>query len=74
MVLIIIALLQVGAHRVLVMSSFSRLIRFQSASNGKIYFADLGVESVGLPSLKAYSSIEHLAADIKGINTSIGKV
>lgn len=52
------------------MAPFSRLIRFES--DGKIYFSDLGVDTIEPPSpgtlIKAYSSLENLAA-VKGEDT-----
>jgi 2-keto-4-pentenoate hydratase/2-oxohepta-3-ene-1,7-dioic acid hydratase in catechol pathway len=58
------------------MSNFSRLIKFESASDGEIYFADLGAGRASLPTkgshIKGYSSVEELSLDKSGIDVKIG--
>ena len=59
------------------MSQFSRLIRFESASNGEIFFADLGTDTVEPPSLgskiTAYASIEDLSAQKNESTIMLGR-
>ena len=60
------------------MPSFTRLIRFESADNGQISFADLGADVVEPPSegtqVKAYASLDDLLAGKAGKIVSLGKV
>ena len=60
------------------MPSFTRLIRFESADNGQIYFADLGADVVEPPSegthVKAYASLDDLLAGKAGKIVTLGKV
>jgi len=59
------------------MKSFSRLIRFESAS-GEAYFADLGANSSKVPalgsSISAYKSFDDLANGRQQVSVTIDKV
>ena len=56
------------------MPSFTRLIRFESAEDGEIYFADLGADppSEG-SSLRAYTSFNDLLAGKSDTIVTLGK-
>lgn len=58
------------------MSPFSRLIRFRS--EGKIYFSDLGAETIEPPSpgtqITAYSSLENLTKRTDSVTVVLEKV
>jgi hypothetical protein len=60
------------------MPSFTRLIRFESADNGQIYFADLGADVVEPPSegthVIAYASLDDLLAGKAEKIVTLGKV
>jgi hypothetical protein len=60
------------------MPSFTRLIRFESASDGQIYFADLGADVVEPPSegthAIAYASLDDLLAGKAEKVVTLGKV
>jgi hypothetical protein len=60
------------------MSSFSRLIRFQAADSDKVYFADLGAESIESPAsgskIEAYKSFDDLTSGKDIADVTIGKV
>lgn len=60
------------------MPSFSRLIRFESLDNGQRYFADLGANTVELPTtgslVIAYASIDKLVSGEGGLAVTVGKV
>jgi hypothetical protein len=60
------------------MPSFTRLIRFESAEDGQIYFADLGADVVEPPSegssLRAYASFNDLLAGKSETIVTLGKV
>jgi hypothetical protein len=60
------------------MPSFTRLIRFESADDGQIYFADLGADVVEPPSegthVRAYASLDDLLAGKAEKIVTLGKV
>jgi hypothetical protein len=60
------------------MPSFTRLIRFESAEERQIYFADLGADVVEPPSegssLRAYASFNDLLAGKSETVVTLGKV
>jgi hypothetical protein len=60
------------------MPPFTRLIRFESASGGQIYFADLGADVVEPPSegthVRAYASLDDLLAGKAEKIVRLGKV
>ena len=63
-------------HATIKMPSFSRLIRFE-ATDGRPYFADLGVET-NMPTqgsqLKGFETFEDVGLDKDGKDVTIGKV
>src|SRR5271163_2218958 len=60
------------------MPSFTRLIRFESADDGQIYFADLGADVVEPPSegthVRACASLDDLLAGKAEKIVTLGKV
>lgn len=57
------------------MASFSRLIRFESGQ--KIYFSDLGINTIETPStgakVKAYTSLDDLQTDKNSSSVPLDK-
>lgn len=60
------------------MSTFSRLVHFETADDKRSYFADLGADTLDIPAegsqIKAYSSFDDLGADKNAAVVTIGKV
>ena len=60
------------------MPPFTRLIRFESADNGQIYFADLGADVVEPPSegthVRAYASLDDCLGGKAEKTVTLGKV
>lgn len=60
------------------MSFFSQLVRFESAQDGKIYFADLGPDADGPPlpgtQLSAFRTLDDLASNAESLAVIVGRV
>jgi hypothetical protein len=60
------------------MSSFSRLIRFEAADSDKVYYADLGAETIESPAsgskIEAYKTFNELTSGKDSVDVTVGKV